>query len=92
MKKHIKRRVLAFVFMSICFILTEASGLGIALMWQSKVFIPVYVWGQYILANKILRYIVYGVLAIVCIAGFFGTMYYLDILTAKPKRRLRKNK
>mgnify|MGYP004702732711 CR=1 FL=1 len=87
-----KKRVLAFIFMTICFIVTEASGLGIVLMWHSKLFIPVYVWGQYIVSNQIVRYIVYGVLGIVCIAGFIGMLYYFDKLMAKPKRRRRKNK
>lgn len=87
-----KKRMLAFIFMTICFVIAALSFSGIFFMWRSATFIPVNVNGKYILANQLVRYIVYGVLAIVCIAGFFGTMYYLDILTAKPKRRLRKNK
>ena len=87
-----KKRILALVFMVVCFVIAALSFSGIFFMWRSATFIPVYVNGQYILANKLVRYIVYGVLAIVCIAGFFGTMYYLDILTAKPKRRRRINK
>lgn len=87
-----KKRILAFGFMLICFVIAALSFSGIFFMWRSATFIPVYVNGQYILANKLVRYIVYGVLAIVCIAGFIGTLYYFEKLTAKPKRRRRKNK
>lgn len=92
MKKTIKKRVLALCFMLICFVIAALSFSGIFFMWRSATFIPVKVNGQYILANQLVRYIVYIVLTIVCIASFFGTMYYSDKLTAKPKRRRRKNK
>ena len=93
MKKNIKRRVLALVFMMVCFGVTVASGLGIALMWTSSTFIPVWVNGSYILENQIVRYIVYVVLAIICFIAFAGTIYYsYKLTTAKPKRRRRKNK
>ena len=35
---------------------------------------------------------IYIILAIICYFAFFGTMYYFEKLTAKPKRRRRKNK
>lgn len=87
-----KRRILAFAFMLVCFGITVASGLGIALMWTSSTFIPVYVWGQYVLANQIVRYLVYIVFAIICFVALKGTIYYFDKMTAKPKRRRRINK
>lgn len=87
-----KRRILALVFMLVCFVIAEASFLGIALMWTSSTFIPIYVWGEYVLANQIVRYLVYIVLAIICFVALKGTIYYWDRLTAKPKRRRRINK
>lgn len=84
--------MLAFIFMTICFVIAALSFSGIFFMWRSATFIPVNVNGKYILANQLVRYIVYGVLTIVCIAGFIGTLYYFDKLTAKPKRRRRINK
>lgn len=84
--------MLAFIFMTICFVIAALSFSGIFFMWRSATFIPVNVNGKYILANQLVRYIVYGVLAIVCIAGFIGTMYYSEKLMAKPKRRRRKDK
>lgn len=88
-----KRRILALVFMLVCFVIAEASFLGIALMWTSSTFIPIYVWGEYVLANQIVRYLVYIVLAIICFVALKGTIYYsYKMTTAKPKRRRRKNK
>ena len=87
-----KKRMLAFIFMLICFVIAALSFSGIFFMWRSATFIPVYVNEKYIVENQIVRYIVYVVLTIVCIASFFGTMYYSDKLTAKPKRRRRINK
>lgn len=86
-----KKRMLAFIFMTICFVIAALSFSGIFFMWRSATFIPVNVNGKYILANQLVRYIVYVILIIVCIASFFGTMYYSDKLMAKPKRRRRKN-
>ena len=90
--KNMKKRILALVFMVVCFVLAEASGLGILLMWTSSTIIPVYVWGQYVLANQIVRYLVYIVLAIICFVALKGTIYYFDKVTEKPKRHNRKNK
>ena len=92
MKKSIKKRILAFLFMLISFGICMLAYAGILEMYESKVFIPVIVGGKYILANRIVRTTIYIILAIICYFAFFGTMYYFEKLTAKPKRRRRKNK
>lgn len=88
--KNTKKRILAFVFMTVCFCITVASGLGITMMWTSSTFIPVWVNGIYVLANQIVRYIVYVVLAIISVMALRGTLYYLDKLTPKRRRRINK--
>lgn len=87
-----KKRKLALLFLVVFFAITELSLIGIILMWHSSTFIPVYVAGKYIMANQVVRYIVYIVLAIIGFVSFFATMYYWDKLTEKPKRHNRKNK
>ena len=88
---NMKKRILALVFMVVCFVINMLSLFGIERMYESKVFIPVYVGSQFILANRIVRLAIYILLAVVVIITFFGTVYYFDKLTAKTKRRRRKN-
>lgn len=85
-----KKRMLALCFMLIFGAICVASALGIALMWRSTTFIPVYVQGQYIRANRIVRTIVYVVLVVISFLSFWATIYYSDKVTAKRHRRNKK--
>ena len=55
-------------------------------MYFSATFLPIYVGGEYILGNRLLRYLLYAILAIVAIVD----VSYL--LSAPTKKRRKKNK
>ena len=65
-------------------IMTLVSMMLIGWMWLSEKFIPVYVNGEYILANQIVRYILYLV--------FLGMALYGLAYLAKPKKKNRRRR
>ena len=66
-------------------IMMMVSIMMICLMWLSDKFIPVYVNGEYILANQIVRYVLYLV--------FFGiALYGFAYLVAEPKKKIRRRR
>lgn len=67
-------------------ILMMVSTIMICLMWLSSKFIPVYVNGEYVLANQIVRYILYLVFFGMALYGFA----YLASDKEKKNRRRRR--
>lgn len=66
-------------------IMMMVSIMMICLMWFSSKFVPVYVNGEYILANQIVRYVLYLV--------FFGmALYGFAYLVAEPKKKNRRRR
>ena len=68
-------------------ILTVVSVMMAVLMWVSDKFIPVYVNGEYILANQIVRYGLYGVFFVMALYGF---AYLVSEQKKKNRRRRRR--
>ena len=67
-------------------IMMMVSIMMICLMWLSDKFIPVYVNGEYILANQVVRYGLYGVFFVMALYGFA----YLASDQKKKNRRRRR--
>ena len=66
-------------------ILMMVSIIMIGLMWLSSKFIPVYVNGEYVLANQIVRYMLYLVFFVLAIYGF-------AYLASSPKKKNRRRR
>ena len=64
--------------------LMVASCIGMVAMYFSSTFIPVYVNGEYILVNQIIRYVLYALLAGISIYGF------ADLISPPSKKRRRR--
>ena len=67
-------------------ILMGVSTMMIVLMWFSSKFIPVYVNGEYILANQIVRYVLYGVFFVMALYGF------AYLVSEEPKKKNRRRR
>ena len=66
-------------------IMMMVSTMLMVCMWFSSKFVPVYVNGEYILANQIVRYVLYLV--------FFGmALYGFAYLVAEPKKKNRRRR
>ena len=68
-------------------IMMMVSTMLMVCMWFSSKFIPVYVNGEYILANQIVRYVLYGVFFVMALYGF---AYLVSEEPKKKKRRRRR--
>ena len=68
-------------------IMMMVSTIMVCLMWLSDKFIPIYVNGEYILANQILRYTLYGVFIVMALYGF---AYLVSEPEKKNRRRRRR--
>ena len=66
-------------------IMMMVSTMLMVCMWFSSKFVPVYVNGEYILANQIVRYVLYLV--------FFGiALYGFAYLVSEPKKNRRRRR
>lgn len=66
-------------------IMMMVSIMMICLMWFSSKFVPVYVNGEYVLANQIVRYVLYLVFFVLAIYGF-------AYLVSSPKKKNRRRR
>lgn len=64
-------------------VLSGLSMAGVLAMYFSSTFVPVYVNGEYVLANQILRYVLYTILIIVIVY----TMAYAIAEEDKPQNK-----
>ena len=72
------KKVIATVMMMVSMML-------IVCMWFSSKFIPIYVNGEYILANQIVRYVLYGIFLVMALYGF-------AYLVSEPKKKIRRRR
>ena len=73
-----KKKIIATITLIVSIMLMEC-------MYFSSKFIPVYVNGEYILANQIVRYVLYGVF-------FVMALYALAYLVSEPKKKIRRRR
>lgn len=66
--------------------------LGIIAMYFSSTFIPVYVNGQYIIANQIIRYVIYFILFFTVIISFLISVKLLDKIQKRRRRNARRRR
>lgn len=86
MKNNIK--AVAYVVIALACIV--ASFAGMAFMYFSKDFLPIYVGNVYLVSNRLVRYMLYILLAVILILSFMLIDYSTDFLIKKFRKFHRK--
>ena len=85
-----KNSIKAILYTVVGFLGSIASAFLGAMMWFSSTFLPVYINGEFVLANRILRSVLYLIIAVVAVSFFALCDYGSDFLLKKVKRNLRR--
>lgn len=80
----------AIIYVIVGISLSAVVGVLIFLMWQSGTFLPVYIHGEYVMGNKILRIFLYTLMFIVMVGLLALAKYGLDFLVKKARKNLRR--
>lgn len=83
--------VKAKIYVVVGMIMTTASLMGMALMYLSPTFLPVYVKDTYVIGQQICRYALYAVLFVIFVLSVALADYGLSFLIKKLQRKRRHN-
>lgn len=89
--KKMKTSVKATIYVIGGMIMTIASLMGMALLYLSPTFLPVYVNGTYVIGQQICRYALYAVLLVVFILSVAFADHGLNFLIKKFQNKRRHN-
>ena len=85
-----RNNIKAIIYVVVGFSLTLLVGVLAFMMWLSPTFLPVYINGEFVIGNRILRIFLYLVMFAIMIGLFVLANYGLDFLIKKVRRNLRR--